>query len=141
MKGQLPPSLEQDLRMHAKMYAGQVTSILANFPSDEILKSIDDYLGLLKISSNVIVPSLNGDVNEIGNSSKEPRDDRSTCTNVTVTNFQHMTKRLVDLAERYRNGLKGYRMQVIFQLLLGYFVVERHLQHGKLNDFINKLFD
>lgn len=95
--------MEKSLRHHAKLYADQATSVLANFPSEAILQITDEYL-------------------------KQINPGQST--DCSVLEFQRITQRLIDLAERYKHGLRGHTVRVISQLFMGYVVIEKHFQHG-----------
>ncbi|CAH8621561.1 unnamed protein product [Schistosoma guineensis] len=112
LKGQLPPNMEKSLRHHAKLYADQATSVLANFPSEAILQITDEYL-------------------------KQINPGQST--DCSVLEFQRITQRLIDLAERYKHGLRGHTVRVISQLFMGYVVIEKHFQHGQYDKCIRHL--
>ncbi|XP_018652089.1 acetyl-CoA carboxylase [Schistosoma mansoni] len=112
LKGQLPSSMEKSLRLHAKLYADQATSVLANFPSEAIIQITDEYLKQIN----------NGQL-----------------TDCSVLEFQRITQRLIDLAERYKHGLRGHTVRVISQLFMGYVVIEKHFQHGQYDKCIRHL--
>ncbi|CAH8657551.1 unnamed protein product [Schistosoma rodhaini] len=112
LKGQLPSSMEKSLRLHAKLYADQATSVLANFPSEAIMQITDEYLKQIN----------NGQL-----------------TDCSVLEFQRITQRLIDLAERYKHGLRGHTVRVISQLFMGYVVIEKHFQHGQYDKCIRHL--
>uniref|UniRef100_A0A183AJ56 CoA carboxyltransferase N-terminal domain-containing protein n=1 Tax=Echinostoma caproni TaxID=27848 RepID=A0A183AJ56_9TREM len=117
LAGRLPPVMERDLRALAKIYAGQVTSVMANFPSNQILCLIDNYMARLKRSQPSNTNASEGE----------------------LIKFQQTVERLVDLAQRYRQGLRGHTIHVLSQLLLGYVVVERHFQHGQYDKCTRQL--
>ncbi|KAK4475691.1 hypothetical protein MN116_000638, partial [Schistosoma mekongi] len=117
LKGQLPPTMEKSLRLHAKIYADQATSVLANFPSEPILQITDKHLKQINPEAGINCPS----------------------TDPSVLEFQRITQRLVDLAERYQNGLRGHTVRVISQLFMGYVVIEKHFQYGQYDKCIRHL--
>ncbi|KAH8862499.1 Acetyl-CoA carboxylase [Schistosoma japonicum] len=117
LKGQLPPTMEKSLRLHAKIYADQATSVLANFPSEPILQITDKHLKQINPEAEINCQS----------------------TDPSVLAFQRITQRLVDLAERYQNGLRGHTVRVISQLFMGYVVIEKHFQYGQYDKCIRHL--
>ncbi|CAH8552710.1 unnamed protein product [Schistosoma turkestanicum] len=118
LKGQLPPTMEKSLRHHTKIYADQATSILANFPSEQIFQITNKHLK--QINPNVSMT------------------EQST-TDSSVLEFQRITQRLINLAERYQHGLRGHTVRVISQLFMGYVVIEKHFQHGQYDKCIRHL--
>ncbi|TPP63506.1 Acetyl-CoA carboxylase 2 [Fasciola gigantica] len=117
LAGRLPPTMERELRAQAKLYAGQITSVMANFPSSQILCLVDNHMARLKRAQ------LNS----------------TDAANAEVVKFQQTVERLVDMAQRYRQGLRGHTIHVLSQLLLGYVVVERHFQHGQYDKCTRQL--
>ncbi|KAA3676706.1 acetyl-CoA carboxylase / biotin carboxylase 1 [Paragonimus westermani] len=124
LAGRLPPQLERELRTQAKLYAGQVTSVMAHFPSNQILRLIDNHIHRIRRGAGRRSPS---DPTAIQSQEAE------------VVKFQQTVQRLVDLSERYLNGLRGHAVHVLSQLLLGYVVVERYFQHGQYDKCTRQL--
>ncbi|KAF6778945.1 hypothetical protein AHF37_01156 [Paragonimus kellicotti] len=124
LAGRLPPQLERELRTQAKLYAGQVTSVMAHFPSKQILRLIDSHIHRIRRGAGRRSPS---DLTAIQSQEAE------------VVKFQQTVQRLVDLSERYLNGLRGHAVHVLSQLLLGYVVVERYFQHGQYDKCTRQL--
>ncbi len=102
--------MEQSLRAVADRYASQVTSMLSNFPADEIRRIVTGY------------PS-----------SARRHGGSSASIDASLAAYEQASRRLVDLADRYRDGERGHAAQVIANILLAYLAVEQHYQHGALS--------
>ncbi|CAL8090474.1 unnamed protein product [Calicophoron daubneyi] len=128
LAGRLPPTMERALRALAKLYAGQVTSVMANFPSSHIIRLVETHLTEIRRGTHFNSQNVDGALS----SSADSQDPE-------VIKFEQTVQRLVDLAERYKNGLRGHTIHVLSQLLLGYVVVERHFQHGQYDTCTRQL--
>ncbi|KAL7058047.1 hypothetical protein AAHC03_016969 [Spirometra sp. Aus1] len=90
--------------------------MLSNFPADKMVCLVEGHIASRRLEST-----------------SEPN-----VTEASIAAFQQTIKRLLDLADRYRGGLKGHAARTITILLLAYLTVERHYQHctGYLCSFV-----
>lgn len=107
LSGRLPICVEQQLRSIASSYSNQLTSVLANFPSEKILRVIE--AGCPK---------------------------GSKATDSAITAYQELTSRLVDLVRRFEGGVRGNASRVLVNLIAAYVAVEQHYQHGELKQHL-----
>ena len=110
IQGRIPASVEKNIYKLMSQYANNLTSVLAQFPSQQIANVIDNYANTIE--------------------RKQERD----------TFFQHV-QALVQLVQRYRNGIKGHMKSVIQYLLQHYLLVETQFQAGNYDKCINTLRD
>ncbi|VDK32010.1 unnamed protein product [Taenia asiatica] len=111
LSGRLPVAVEQSLRSIAASYSNQLTSVLTNFPSERIIRVIE---------------------------TGAPK--RPTSTDVSVSTYEELTSRLVDLARRFEGGVRGHASYVLVNLLAAYVAVEQHYQHGQYDRCVTLLF-
>ncbi|KAL3204959.1 hypothetical protein MRX96_041084 [Rhipicephalus microplus] len=93
ISGRIQPSVENNIRTLMKMYDKNITSVLAQFPSQQIAGVIDSYAATL-----------------------QKRADRDV--------FFMTTQGIVQLVQRYRNGIRGRMKNVVQELLKQYLSVE-----------------
>ncbi|KAL7058134.1 hypothetical protein AAHC03_016978 [Spirometra sp. Aus1] len=117
LSGRLPVAVEQSLCALTASYADEVTSMLSNFPADKIVRLVEGHIASRRLEST-----------------SEPN-----VTEASITAFQQTIKRLIDLADRYRGGLRGHAARTITNLLLAYLAVEQHYQHGQFDRCVNLL--
>ncbi|KER22342.1 hypothetical protein T265_09541 [Opisthorchis viverrini] len=123
LAGRLPPQMERELRAQVKLYAGQVTSVMANFPSNQIRHIVESQMNRLR---RALGPKTS---DTHGKATQHPE----------LLKFEQTVQRLTDLADRYQNGLRGHAIYILAQLLLGYVVVEKHFQYGQYDKCIRLL--
>ncbi|XP_049512514.1 acetyl-CoA carboxylase-like isoform X3 [Dermacentor silvarum] len=99
ISGRIQPSVENNIRTLMKMYDKNITSVLAQFPSQQIAGVIDSYAATL-----------------------QKRADRDV--------FFMTTQGIVQLVQRYRNGIRGRMKNVVQELLKQYLSVEIDFQQG-----------
>uniref|UniRef100_A0A183SYC7 Ras-GEF domain-containing protein n=1 Tax=Schistocephalus solidus TaxID=70667 RepID=A0A183SYC7_SCHSO len=117
LSGRLPVAVEQSLCALTASYADEVTSMLSNFPADKIVRLVEGHVASRRLES-----------------ASEPN-----ITEASIASFQQTIKRLIDLADRYRGGLRGHAARAITNLLLAYLAVEQHYQHGQFDRCVNLL--
>ena len=108
IQGRIPASVEKSIVRLITQYANNLTSVLAQFPSQQIAYVIDSY-------ANTI----------------ERKTERET--------FFNTVQGIVQLVQRYRNGIKGHMKTVIQRLLKQYLSVENLFQQGNYDKSINNL--
>ncbi|XP_071044333.1 acetyl-CoA carboxylase isoform X1 [Parasteatoda tepidariorum] len=99
ISGRIPPNVEKHIKKLMAMYSSNITSVLAQFPSQQIASVIDSYAATL-----------------------QKRSDRDV--------FFMTTQGIVQLVQRYRNGIRGRMKAVVQDLLKLYLSVETEFQHG-----------
>ena len=107
-QGKLPIALEKQIYKLISQYASNLTSILAQFPSQEIASLIDTFAD-------------------------------SMCKKAERETFFSNVQCIVQLVQRYRNGIKGHMKSVIQDLLKQYINVEKYFQHANFDKCITKL--
>ena len=107
-QGRLPAILEKQIYKLISQYASNLTSILVQFPSQEIAAAIDTFADSI-----------------------EKKVERE--------NFFSNVQCIVQLVQRYRNGIKGHMKSVIQDLLKQYINVEKNFQHTNFDKCITKL--
>lgn len=108
ISGRIPVNVEKNIKKLMNMYSSNITSVLAQFPSQQIASVIDSYAATL-----------------------HKRSDRDV--------FFMTTQGIVQLVQRYRNGIRG-RMKVVVQdLLKQYLAVEREFQLGHYDKCVSVL--
>lgn len=108
IQGRIPSTVERTIVKLISQYANNLTSVLAQFPSQQIAEVIDEYASTIK-----------------------KRNERD--------NFFNMVSGIVQLVQRYRNGIKGHMKSVIQNLLKQYLAVEQKFQIGSFDKCINNL--
>ena len=92
------------------LYASNITSVLAQFPSQQIASVIDGHAATL-----------------------QKRADRDV--------FFMTTQGIVQLVQRYRNGIRGRMKTSVQELLKSYLAVESQFQHGHYDKCVSMLRD
>ncbi len=110
IQGRIPAAVEKNIYKLMSQYANNLTSVLAQFPSQQIASVIDTYANTIE--------------------KKQERDA-----------FFQNVQGLVQLVQRYRNGIKGHMKSVIQNLLQHYLLVESQFQAGNYDKCINTLRD
>ncbi len=108
IQGRIPPKVEKNIMRLISQYANNLTSVLAQFPSQQIAQVIDDYASTIT-----------------------KRTERDA--------FFNTVSGIVQLVQRYRNGIKGHMKSVIQSLLKKYLEVELKFQLGSYDKCINNL--
>ena len=99
ISGRIPLSVEKKIRKLMTLYEHNITSVLAQFPSQQIASVIDSHAATL-----------------------QKRADRDV--------FFLTTQGIVQLVQRYRNGIRGRMKTAVHELLRQYYAVECQFQHG-----------
>ncbi|XP_052899542.1 acetyl-CoA carboxylase [Anopheles moucheti] len=99
ISGRIPLSVEKKIRKLMQLYERNITSVLAQFPSQSIASVIDSHAATL-----------------------QKRADRDV--------FFLTTQGIVQLVQRYRNGIRGRMKAAVHELLKQYYAVESQFQHG-----------
>uniref|UniRef100_A0AAR5PDP7 Acetyl-CoA carboxylase n=1 Tax=Dendroctonus ponderosae TaxID=77166 RepID=A0AAR5PDP7_DENPD len=108
ISGRIPIAVEKKIRRLMTLYERNITSVLAQFPSQQIASVIDSHAAML-----------------------HKRADRD--------GFFLATEGIVQLVQRYRNGIRG-RMKVAVQdLLKQYYDVESQFQQGSYDKCVSLL--
>ncbi|XP_029649542.1 acetyl-CoA carboxylase-like isoform X2 [Octopus sinensis] len=97
--GRVAPHVEKSIRKLITSYAKNITSVLSQFPSQDIAHVIDSHAATLN-----------------------RRAEREV--------FFMTTQGIVQLVQRYRNGIRGHMKSVVRDLLKCYVQVEAQFQHG-----------
>ncbi|XP_064490125.1 acetyl-CoA carboxylase-like isoform X4 [Ornithodoros turicata] len=108
ISGRIQPTVEHSIRQLMKMYDKNITSVLAQFPSQQIASVIDSYAATL-----------------------QKRADRDV--------FFMATQGIVQLVQRYRNGIRGRMKNVVQELLRQYLNVEVDFQQGHYDKCVAQL--
>jgi acetyl-CoA carboxylase/biotin carboxylase 1 len=108
ISGRIPPSVEKKIRKLMNLYASNITSVLAQFPSQQIASVIDSHAATL-----------------------QKRADRDL--------FFMTTQGIVQLVQRYRNGIRGRMKSAVQELLRNYLAVETQFQHGHYDKCVSAL--
>ncbi|XP_022081008.1 acetyl-CoA carboxylase-like isoform X4 [Acanthaster planci] len=110
VSGRLPPAVEKEIRKQLNAYGSNITSVLCQFPSQQIANVIDRHAATL-----------------------QKRSERDAF-------FMH-TQGIVQLVQRYRNGIRGHMKSVIQDLLRMYLRVETKFQQGPYDKCVMSLRD
>ncbi|EFX86656.1 hypothetical protein DAPPUDRAFT_222043 [Daphnia pulex] len=108
ISGRIPASVEKKIRKLMALYASNITSVLAQFPSQQVASVIDTHAATL-----------------------QKRADRDV--------FFLTTQGIVQLVQRYRNGIRGRMKAVVHDLLKQYLVVEGQFQNGHYDKCVSML--
>lgn len=108
IQGRIPVQVEKYIVRLISQYANNLTSVLAQFPSQQIAAVIDEYASTI--------------------AKKTEREQ-----------FFNTVSGIVQLVQRYRNGIKGHMKAVIQSLLKQYLEVEKKFQRGNYDRCINNL--
>ncbi|KAK3798057.1 hypothetical protein RRG08_034617 [Elysia crispata] len=99
IQGRVPQHVERSIKKLMSSYASNITSVLCQFPSQQIASVIDTYAATLT-----------------------KRADRDV--------FFMTCQGIVQLVQRYRNGIRGHMKSVVQELLRHYLRVELQFQQG-----------
>lgn len=99
ISNRIPVSVEKKIRKLMMLYERNITSVLAQFPSQQIASVIDSHAATL-----------------------QKRSDRDV--------FFLTTQGIVQLVQRYRNGIRGRMKAAVHELLRQYYAVESQFQQG-----------
>jgi acetyl-CoA carboxylase/biotin carboxylase 1 len=99
ISGRIPPAVEKRIRRLMSLYERNITSVLAQFPSQQIASVIDSHAA-----------------------SMQKRAERD--------GFFLSTEGIVQLVQRYRNGIRGRMKVAVQELLRQYYDVESQFQQG-----------
>ncbi|KAK2717768.1 hypothetical protein QYM36_006530, partial [Artemia franciscana] len=108
ISGRIPQVVERKIRKLMALYASNITSVLAQFPSQQIANVIDSHAATL-----------------------QKRSDRDV--------FFLTTQGIVQLVQRYRNGIRGRLKSVVSELLRQYLNVESQFQTGHYDKCVSTL--
>ncbi|XP_071137494.1 acetyl-CoA carboxylase-like isoform X4 [Mytilus edulis] len=110
ISGRVPTNVERSIKKLLQTYASNITSVLNQFPSQQIATVIDGHAATL--------------------TKKTERE-----------NFFMTTQGIVQLVQRYRNGIRGHMKTVVQDLLKQYLRVEQQFQQGHYDKCITKLME
>lgn len=110
ISGRIPLSVEKKIRKLMTLYERNITSVLAQFPSQQIASVIDSHAATL-----------------------QKRADRDV--------FFLTTQGIVQLVQRYRNGIRGRMKAAVHELLKQYYTVECQFQHGHYDKCVATIRD
>lgn len=108
ISGRIPVSVEKKIRKLMTLYERNITSVLAQFPSQQIASVIDSHAATL-----------------------QKRTDRDV--------FFLTTQGIVQLVQRYRNGIRGRMKAAVHELLKQYYAVESQFQYGHYDKCVGAL--
>lgn len=108
ISGRIPVSVEKKIRKLMTLYERNITSVLAQFPSQQIASVIDGHAATL-----------------------QKRSERDV--------FFMTTQGIVQLVQRYRNGIRGRMKAAVHELLRQYYAVESQFQHGSYDKCVTAL--
>lgn len=110
ISGRVPPGVEKKIRKLMTLYERNITSVLAQFPSQQIAAVIDGHAATL--------------------SKRAERDV-----------FFLTTQAIVQLVQRYRNGIRGRMKAAVHELLRQYYTVESQFQQGHYDKCVSALIE
>ncbi|XP_069684928.1 acetyl-CoA carboxylase isoform X2 [Periplaneta americana] len=110
ISGRIPISVEKKIRKLMALYERNITSVLAQFPSQQIASVIDSHAATL-----------------------QKRADRDV--------FFMTTQGIVQLVQRYRNGIRGRMKSAVHELLRQYYAVESQFQQGSYDKCVTAIRD
>ncbi|XP_016913942.1 acetyl-CoA carboxylase isoform X3 [Apis cerana] len=110
ISGRIPISVEKKIRKLMSLYERNITSVLAQFPSQQIAAVIDGHAATLS-----------------------KRSERDV--------FFLTTQAIVQLVQRYRNGIRGRMKTAVHELLRQYYTVESQFQQGHYDKCVSALIE
>ncbi|XP_049825243.1 acetyl-CoA carboxylase isoform X3 [Aethina tumida] len=110
ISGRIPIAVEKKIRKLMSLYERNITSVLAQFPSQQIASVIDSHAA-----------------------SMQKRSDRD--------GFFLATEGIVQLVQRYRNGIRGRMKAAVQEILKQYYQVESQFQQGSYDKCVSLLRD
>lgn len=108
ISGRIPAAVEKKIRRLMALYERNITSVLAQFPSQQIASVIDSHAA-----------------------SMQKRTERD--------GFFLATQGIVQLVQRYRNGIRGRMKAAVHDLLRQYYDVESQFQQGSYDKCVSLL--
>ncbi|XP_052244589.1 acetyl-CoA carboxylase-like isoform X1 [Dreissena polymorpha] len=108
--GRIPSRVEKAIRKLMLSYENNLTSVLCQFPSQQIANVIDGHAATL---------------------TRRPERDA----------FFMNTQGIVELIQRYRNGIRGHTKTIIQDLLRQYLRVEQQFQNGSWDKCVTHLME
>lgn len=110
ISGRIPGTVEEAIRKHLTSYASNITSVLSQFPSQQIANVVDAHAATLT-----------------------KRTERDA--------FFLNTQNIVQLVQRYRNGIRGHMKAVVLSLLRQYLQHEVVFNEGNFEKCVTLLRD
>ncbi|KAJ7391694.1 hypothetical protein OS493_017391 [Desmophyllum pertusum] len=110
ISGRIPVTVEETIRRHLSNYASNITSVLSQFPSQQIANVVDAHAATLT-----------------------KRTERDA--------FFLNTQNIVQLVQRYRNGIRGHMKAVVLSLLRQYLQHEVLFNEGNFEKCVTLLRD
>ncbi|XP_034186406.1 acetyl-CoA carboxylase isoform X2 [Osmia lignaria lignaria] len=110
ISGRIPIAVEKKIRKLMSLYERNITSVLAQFPSQQIAAVIDGHAATVS-----------------------KRSERDV--------FFLTTQAIVQLVQRYRNGIRGRMKTAVHELLRQYYTVESQFQQGHYDKCVSALID
>ncbi|XP_076754635.1 acetyl-CoA carboxylase isoform X3 [Xylocopa sonorina] len=110
ISGRIPISVEKKIRKLMSLYERNITSVLAQFPSQQIATVIDGHAATIS-----------------------KRSERDV--------FFLTTQAIVQLVQRYRNGIRGRMKTAVHELLRQYYTVESQFQQGHYDKCVSALIE
>ncbi|XP_076277454.1 acetyl-CoA carboxylase isoform X2 [Lasioglossum baleicum] len=110
ISGRIPISVEKKIRKLMSLYERNITSVLAQFPSQQIAAVIDGHAASLS-----------------------KRSERDV--------FFLTTQVIVQLVQKYRNGIRGRMKTAVHELLRQYYTVESQFQQGHYDKCVSALIE
>ncbi|XP_056647760.1 acetyl-CoA carboxylase isoform X2 [Diorhabda sublineata] len=110
ISGRIPTAVEKKIRRLMALYERNITSVLAQFPSQQIASVIDTHAA-----------------------SMTKRTERDA--------FFLATEGIIQLVQRYRNGIRGRMKHAVQELLKQYYEVESQFQHSSYDKCVSLLRD
>lgn len=110
LSSRLPAVVEKQIRTQMLHYESNITSVLCQFPSQQIANIIDSHAASL-----------------------HRRTERDA--------FFANTQGLVQLVQRYRNGIRGHMKNLIQDVFLKYLSTEKVFQNGHYDRCVSKLIE
>ncbi|XP_020604828.1 acetyl-CoA carboxylase-like isoform X1 [Orbicella faveolata] len=108
--GRIPATVEETIKRHLSSYASNITSVLSQFPSQQIANVVDAHAATLT-----------------------KRTERDA--------FFLNTQSIVQLVQRYRNGIRGHMKAVVLSLLRQYLQHEVLFNEGNFEKCVTLLRD
>ncbi|CAH1789095.1 unnamed protein product [Owenia fusiformis] len=108
ISSRIPQNVEKNIRFLMGKYRNNITSVLSQFPSQQIANVIDSHAATLS-----------------------RRQDREI--------FFTTTQSIVQLVQRYRNGIRGHMKAVVQELIRRYLMVEVEFQCGHYDKCVDQL--
>ncbi|XP_078337630.1 acetyl-CoA carboxylase-like isoform X9 [Crassostrea virginica] len=112
ISGRIPPQVEKAIKKQLQLYSSNITSVLSQFPSQQIANVIDSHAATL--------------------TRRTERENFFMTTQGIVQLVQSGSK-------GYRNGIRGHMKSVVQDLLRQYMRVEVQFQHGHYDKCIAQL--